>query len=103
MVYFHGGGGVMSAPEELDFLLPRFAHESGANIIAAKYRLGPEAKAPLGIIDAYAITKNVVEDPTRFGCDPKKIGMFGESGGGYITAGVGMILAQKDESDLIRF
>ena len=61
-----------------------------------KYRLAPEAKAPLGIIDAYAAFMDVRKNPKRFGCHPNKIGFFGESGGGYIVAGLGMMLAERN-------
>lgn len=81
----------------------RYAVASGVQVIAVKYRLGPEGKAPAGINDAYAVTKNVIEEPEKFGCDPKRVGIFGDSGGGYITAGVGMRLAENNEGDKIRF
>jgi len=50
----------------------------------------------LGIIDAYAAFMDVRKNPKRFGCHPNKIGFFGESGGGYIVAGMGMMLAERN-------
>jgi len=61
-----------------------------------KYRLAPEAKAPFGIADGYAAFMDVRKNPKRFGCGRNKIGLFGISGGGYITAGVGLMLAERD-------
>lgn len=103
MIYFHGGGAIAGSPEQMTSPINRYAVESGVQIIAAKYRLGPEHKAPAGINDGYAVTKHVIENPKKFGCNPKRVGIFGDSGGGYITAGVGMRLAQNNEGDLVRF
>ena len=100
-IHFHGGGAIMGSPEAFKAATSRYAFEADANIISVSYRLAPDGKAPLGIIDAYAGLKNVIEKPKKFGCDPKKIAMFGESGGGYIVAGVGMMLAERNESDSI--
>ena len=74
----------------------RYAATADVNIINVKYRLAPEAKVPAGINDAYAAFIDVRTNPKRFGCDPDKIGFFGESGGGYITAGVGLLLAERN-------
>lgn len=103
MVFFHGGGAVAGTPEIMAATSNRYAVESGVQIISVKYRLAPEHKAPAGINDAYAAAKHVIEEPEKFGCDPKRVGIFGDSGGGYITAGVGMRFAQNDEGDKIRF
>jgi len=62
-------------------------------VINCCYRLAPEAKAPKGINDGYAATKWVIENAEMLGVDPKRIAIGGESGGGYITAGVAMRLA----------
>jgi len=77
-------------------IMNRYAASSGVNIISVKYRLAPEGKVPAGINDAYAAFMDVRKNPKRFGCDPNKIGFFGESGGGYITAGVGLLLAERN-------
>ena len=103
MIFFHGGGAVTGSPEGYQPAINRYAAESDVNIISVKYGLAPENPAPKGIQDAYSSTLDIVNNPDRWGCDPKKVGMFGDSGGGYITAGVGMMLGERNESDLIRF
>lgn len=103
MVYYHGGGAVFLSPELKTPIMNRTAAESDVNMINVKYGLAPENKAPKGIADAYAAFMDVVTNPYRFGCDPNKVGFFGESGGGYITAGVGMMLAERNQGHLARF
>ena len=66
-----------------------------------EYRLCPEHKAPAGIYDAYAALnhgKYVIDNSTQLGVDKDRIATFGESGGGWITTGVGMMLAERNES-----
>ena len=67
------------------------------------YRLAPEHKAPCGIDDSYAAVKWVIANAERLGIDANRIALMGESGGGYITGGVSMRLAEADESHLVKF
>jgi len=94
---------VAGSPEGMISIMNRYAVTADVNMISVKYRLAPEAKAPAGINDAYAAFMDVRRNPKRFGCDPNKIGFMGESGGGYIAAGVGLLLAERDQGHLARF
>ena len=67
-----------------------------------KYRLAPESRTPCQIVDAYAAFMDVVTNPTKFGIDANKVGFFGDSAGAYITAGVGMVLAEREQGHLAR-
>jgi len=102
MLFFHGGGAVSGTPEMMNLVMNRYVVEGDVNIINVKYGLAPESKVPEGIADAYAAFMDVRTNPYRFGCDPNKIGFFGESGGGYITAGLGLMLAERDQGHLAR-
>ena len=79
------------------------AVDYGATIINVNYRLAPEHKAPCGIDDCYAAVKWVIAKADYLGIDKKKIVTMGESGGGYICAGVSMRLAEANEGSLIKF
>jgi len=103
MIFFHGGGACAGTPEMMKSGMNKYAAIADVNIINVEYRLAPEHKAPRGIADAYAVFMDVVTNPSKFGACADKVGIFGESGGGYITAGVGMMLAEKDQSHLCRF
>jgi len=67
------------------------------------YRLAPEHKSPLPLYDSYAALKWTLANARTLGIDASKVATFGESGGGWVTAGVGILLAQRDESALVRF
>jgi len=84
-------------------LINRHAVESDVTVINVNYRLAPEHPAPKGLYDAYANLKDILINHAKYGIDPKRVAIFGESGGGYICAGVGLLLAENNESGLVRF
>lgn len=86
----------MLTPEIYRSVMNRYAAESDVTMINVKYGLAPENTAPKGIADAYAAFMDVITNPKKFGCDPEKVGFAGESGGGYIAAGIGLMLAERD-------
>lgn len=53
-------------------------------------------------MDCYAATKYVIENADALGIDKTKVAISGESSGGYLATGVGMKLAEKDESHLVK-
>lgn len=101
-LYFHGGGAVGGDYTQNVPICNRVAKCGDAVVINANYRLAPEHPAPCGIEDAYAVLKDVIENGASYGVDPKKICIYGESGGGYITAGVGILLSERNEGHLVR-
>jgi len=104
MVYFHGGGMVAGGPEQSVVFLNRYVAEAGVTIVNVKYRLAPEAKTPRQIADGYAAFMDVVTNPTKFGknIDSSKVGFFGDSAGAYVAAGVGMVLAERNQGHLAK-
>eukprot|EP00928_Gymnodinium_smaydae_P038366 TRINITY_DN26484_c0_g2_i1.p1 TRINITY_DN26484_c0_g2~~TRINITY_DN26484_c0_g2_i1.p1 ORF type:complete len:367 (+),score=46.60 TRINITY_DN26484_c0_g2_i1:44-1102(+) len=102
MLYFHGGAMVAGGPEASTVFVNRYVVEANITIINVKYRLAPEAKVPRQIADGYAVFMDVVTNPSKFGVDAKRVGFFGDSAGAYITAGIGMVLAERDQGHLAR-
>jgi len=103
MLYYHGGAGYAGSAKSYLTVVNRYALEGEMVVINVDYRLAPEYKAPLGVLDSYAALKFAVQNADALGIDKSRIGIFGDSGGGYICTGVGMILAQTNESHLVRF
>ena len=103
LVFFHGGACIAGRTEQFNFYCARMAVEFDATVINVNYRLAPEHKIPCGIDDSYAAVKWVIAKTDELGIDPNKIATIGESGGGYIVAGVSIKLAEADEGHLIRF
>ena len=102
MIYAHGGGCVAGTAEMFQFWLSRLALRCDIIIYNVNYRLAPETKCPKNALDFYCAVKHITENAAEFGLDASKIGIFGESGGGYVAAATMVMLAQKEESHLIK-
>lgn len=104
MVYYHGGGAVAGSAEDgYNNIMARYAHDYNMIVFNVDYRLAPEAPAPGGINDGYAGLKYLLKNADKLGVDSSRVFIAGESGGGYITAGVSMRLAERNESHLVKF
>ena len=85
IVWFHGGGltgGQKHTPQELlgkDYV-----------VVAAGYRLYPEAQVSEIIDDAAAAVAWVVKNISGYGGSPDKIYLAGHSAGGYLSAMLGL-------------
>jgi acetyl esterase/lipase len=84
LVWFHGGG---LTGGEREF--PRFEGRAVA-LVAAGYRLSPQAKCPEFIEDAAAAVAWTVQHIDEYGGDPKKVFVGGHSAGGYLALMLGM-------------
>ena len=60
------------------------------------------SRCPNNIFDFYAVIKYVHNNSAKLGIDPSRIGIAGESGGGYICAGAMVHLARQEESHMVK-
>jgi acetyl esterase len=88
VVYFHGGGWVLGKNEDYDATLKSLAIKSGAIYISPEYRKGPENKFPAAHDDAYWAFDWVTKNAQKFGGDPKRVAVAGESAGGNLAMNV---------------
>jgi acetyl esterase/lipase len=88
MVFFHGGGWVAGSLESHDGFCRRLANESGCRVVAVDYRLAPEHPFPQGLEDGFAAFAHIASNPRRFGIDPARLGIAGDSAGGTLAAAI---------------
>jgi acetyl esterase/lipase len=86
IVYIHGGG--FSGGEKPTNQTVFFAKNGFAGI-AIEYRLSGEAKFPAAIHDCKTAVRWTRANAKKYGIDPDKIGVIGESAGGYLSAIMG--------------
>jgi len=101
-IYAHGGGVIGLNAKAYQPLLSHYAIECNVVIFNVDYRLAPETKCPNNVKDFYEVIKYVRQNADSLRIDESKIVIGGESGGGYICLGSMVMLAQKNEGDLVK-
>ncbi len=85
LLYLHGGGWVSGGLETHDAICAGLAARGGCRIIAVSYRLAPEHRFPAALDDAFAALRAVRANPARFGVDPRRLGVGGDSAGANLA------------------
>ncbi|XP_047549330.1 arylacetamide deacetylase [Lutra lutra] len=92
LFYVHGGGWSLGSAAlfSYDFLSRRTADRLDAVVISANYRLAPKYHFPNQFEDVYNALKWFLSQDVldKYGVDPERIGISGDSAGGNLVAAV---------------
>ncbi|SCX26217.1 MULTISPECIES: alpha/beta hydrolase [Agrobacterium] len=88
IIYFPGGG-FTSAEHEKYIDLRMALAKAGFVVAAAQYRTVPN-KFPALVQDGKAAVRYLREHASEYGIDPTRIGVLGDSAGGYVSQMLGM-------------
>jgi acetyl esterase len=88
LLYIHGGGFVVCSKETHRGIALLKAARPGYLVFNINYRLAPAYRFPAAIEDACAAYRWVVANAARYGGDPTRIVVAGESAGGNLSLGV---------------
>jgi acetyl esterase len=94
LVHFHGGGWTLGDLEAADAVSRWLAHHAGIIVISVDYRLAPENPFPAALDDAMGAYTYVATHAEKFGLDPARIGVSGESAGGNLAAVIAQTMAR---------
>lgn len=96
ILFFHGGGCILSSAEEEDPACAEMALDEHAVVISADYRLAPEHPAPAGQMDCCAAWMWVCgEGRDLLGLDLSRSIFYGGSAGGHMVIGAALRLLDK--------
>ncbi|WP_375451132.1 alpha/beta hydrolase [uncultured Devosia sp.] len=90
ILYFHGGGFVTGDLDSHDASARALARRTGAIVISADYRLGPEHTFPAAHEDAYASWRWLVGAARELGGDPRRLAIAGEDAGANLAMNVAL-------------
>ncbi|WP_244478872.1 alpha/beta hydrolase [Methylobacterium sp. Leaf106] len=93
IVYFPGGG-FTSADHEKYFEMRSALAEAGFVVAAAEYRVVPD-RFPALVQDGKAAVRYLRAHAAEYGIDPARIGVLGDSAGGYLSQMVGVTGGEK--------
>jgi acetyl esterase/lipase len=103
VVFIHGGALINGNREWIPDWLVSAARDVGFVLVSLDYRLAPETKLPEVVGDVVDAFRWLREDgPHRFGVDPERVAVVGESAGGYLTLSMGFLVDPRP-SALVSF
>lgn len=95
VVYFHGGGFFGGSLTVVDQLCRAISQTAGCVVLSVDYRLCPEHSYRCQLDDCWAAVEWAFRNAERFGADPKRLVVAGDSAGGALAAA--MSLRDRDE------
>ena len=95
VLYIHGGGWVIADIDTYDASPRALAKGANAIVVSIEYRHAPEAKFPAAHDDANAAYQWVLANAAKWGGDPKKVAVVGESAGGNMAVDVAIAARDK--------
>lgn len=94
IVWIHGGGLIMGSHQD-DVTCTRLATSTGATVVSVDYRLAPEHPFPAAHDDLLATIDHLRAEPGRFGIDPDRMVVAGQSAGGGLAASIAQRLRDR--------
>lgn len=93
-IVYYPGGGFTSANHEKFIEMRMALAKAGFVVAAAEYRTVPD-RYPALINDAKAAVRYLRAHARKFGIDPQRIGVIGDSAGGYVSQMMGTTNGEK--------
>lgn len=97
LLWIHGGGLIMGAPEQDELGSAAYARELGITVAAVQYRLAPEHPFPAALEDCYAALQWLHAHAERLGLQPDRIAVGGASAGGGLAAALAQVAHDRQQ------
>ena len=101
LVFFHGGGYVLSTVEEYDTVTQQLAFHSGCKVISVDYELAPANKIKSIHRDGFDAYRWIREHAPDLGIDAQRIAVGGDSAGGNLASVVALMARDEGGPSLV--
>lgn len=101
IVYFHGGGFSLGSIESYDCFATALAEAAGATVVSVHYARLPEATPRALLEQCYAALCWTARMAGTLDVDPARIGVAGDSAGGFVAAQVAMLARDRGGPPLL--
>ncbi len=98
VLYFHQGGFVVGDLDWCEPFCSVIATRARCLVLSVDYRMGPEHRFPAAQEDAWAVYQFALAHADRFGGDPARVAVGGDSAGGGLAA----MIAQRARAERVR-
>src|SRR5215475_3673256 len=88
VLYLHGGGWSIGSPASHGKLARQLCVGAGAVVVNVDYRLAPEHPFPVPLDDCVAAARWTFANVQRYGGDPRRLAIGGDSAGANLSAAV---------------
>lgn len=97
LLFLHGGAFILGSVEVYDHICRYMANHIGVTVLSVDYRMAPEHPAPCTVNDALASWRWLLENAAELGLNPKRLGVMGDSAGGFLA---GLVTQQAKQAGL---
>jgi acetyl esterase/lipase len=91
VVYAHGGGMICGFIAAYDGIVSSYVEASGVPFLSVEYRLAPEVHGTTLADDTYAALRWLQNNAEKYGVEPARVAVMGDSAGGGVAAGVAVL------------
>ncbi len=96
LVYIHGGGFAVGSIETEHSGAVSMCRDLGIVVVSVEYRLAPEHPYPAGLEDCYTALSWLHQQANDLNVDASRIGVFGGSAGGGLSAGLALLARDRN-------
>jgi acetyl esterase/lipase len=95
ILHIHGGGMILASVPQYNFALHTLVSATSVPFLSVEYRYAPEYPAPTLVEDCFVALKWLRDNASTLLVDPTRIGIYGDSGGGGIAAGLALLARDR--------
>ena len=95
ILHIHGGGMILASVPQYNFILNTLVSATSVPFLSVEYRYAPEHPAPTLVEDCLVALTWLRDNAQTLSVDPNRIGIYGDSGGGGIAAGLALLARDR--------